>query len=637
MVIVQIIGGTASQMSAFMKGYLVAKQLGKELVLDVSDYINGYKFIYALDYFHLDYRKLKYMHASPHVISEQVIPKEFLEQYHPYVIRTGEISFDTLCKTAEEHKDRVIYLVGETAELPEEMPEAKELFQVEENAFLEYFKKEIQGKQSVAVHVRRTDFVPLGCNNEYAYYEAAIRYVQERIPDAVFYIFSDDLNAVKEALGTSSQYRYVNVPGGFVTDVVELLCMSLCNHRIMTVKSGFSVWAAKLNQNPDAINIAFSEEPSDAYITMNKAMVTEYVNRVKKEDPDISRFDWCSEERVILHALDTNETVDEALHCLCKMAFDCGGLTEEQFDRLYYYYESLLILKEQYEQAEQAIFKHLERCPDSVEANCNMAVVKKLLGKNMAAYSYASRLCRETMEPAYTELFVNNFYYDTTFAYFKKLCTMPRMHFVICPTSSPGFYKKHCFSLAIILRLLGHEVSVMSASALKVSGNPSAMLFVKNATELDSSYHHGVKVYPFAVIEGRQLYAEIIDILAKSAALPTVVVGRTLGAIQVSENYPMLYWDFSEEKDVDSQIVREYVADWEKWDVILRHKAKAIISTDNINKKNGEEKTKFVEPYVKQKSYWFDKELCSASNYIDEECFLRFVFDMVEVAAGIAE
>lgn len=45
MVIVQVIGGTASQMSAFAKGFLIAEHLKKELVLDVSDYCNGYKFL----------------------------------------------------------------------------------------------------------------------------------------------------------------------------------------------------------------------------------------------------------------------------------------------------------------------------------------------------------------------------------------------------------------------------------------------------------------------------------------------------------------------------------------------------------------------------------------------------------------
>ena len=48
MVIVQIIGGAASQISAFTRGYVLANRLNKELILDVFDYINGYKFPYAL-------------------------------------------------------------------------------------------------------------------------------------------------------------------------------------------------------------------------------------------------------------------------------------------------------------------------------------------------------------------------------------------------------------------------------------------------------------------------------------------------------------------------------------------------------------------------------------------------------------
>ena len=113
MVIVQVIGGTASQMSAFSRGYVVAKKLNKELVLDVSDYMNGYKFSYALDYFNISNRKLKYVHATPYVISERVVPPEFMEKYQPYVINTRNMTMEEICQEALAHKDENIYMVGE--------------------------------------------------------------------------------------------------------------------------------------------------------------------------------------------------------------------------------------------------------------------------------------------------------------------------------------------------------------------------------------------------------------------------------------------------------------------------------------------------------------------------------------------
>ena len=85
MVIVQVIGGTASQMSALARGYLVAERLNKELVLDVADYDNGYKFPYALDYFQdINYRKLTYAHVGWQRISEGVVPEEFIKAYQPH-------------------------------------------------------------------------------------------------------------------------------------------------------------------------------------------------------------------------------------------------------------------------------------------------------------------------------------------------------------------------------------------------------------------------------------------------------------------------------------------------------------------------------------------------------------------------
>ena len=42
MVIIKILGGLASQIGKYSFGYGIAKGLNTELVLDISDYLNGY-------------------------------------------------------------------------------------------------------------------------------------------------------------------------------------------------------------------------------------------------------------------------------------------------------------------------------------------------------------------------------------------------------------------------------------------------------------------------------------------------------------------------------------------------------------------------------------------------------------------
>lgn len=55
--------------------------------------------------------------------------------------------------------------------------------------FLDYFRKEIKGKISVAVHVRRGDFVTLGWQDDVNFYYAAIEFIKDSHPDAEFYFF----------------------------------------------------------------------------------------------------------------------------------------------------------------------------------------------------------------------------------------------------------------------------------------------------------------------------------------------------------------------------------------------------------------------------------------------------------------
>ena len=63
---------------------------------------------------------------------------------------------------------------------------------------------EMEACESVSIHVRRGDSLDpenaamFGNICTEAYYESAVRYVKERYPKAVFYVFSDDSEYVRE-------------------------------------------------------------------------------------------------------------------------------------------------------------------------------------------------------------------------------------------------------------------------------------------------------------------------------------------------------------------------------------------------------------------------------------------------------
>jgi hypothetical protein len=97
-----------------------------------------------------------------------------------------------------------------------------------------------------------------------AYYEAAMAYMRERYPRAVFYVFSNEIKWVKSWL----EYRYL-LPGEEElgqefclieettehTGYLDMMLMSKCKHHIIA-NSSFSWWAAYLSDNPQKTVLA---------------------------------------------------------------------------------------------------------------------------------------------------------------------------------------------------------------------------------------------------------------------------------------------------------------------------------------------------------------------------------------------
>lgn len=115
------------------------------------------------------------------------------------------------------------------------------------------FEEKIKGSESVAVHIRRGDYVSEKFSPLYggictdAYYEAAIRYFRETLNAPIFYYFSNDPKWVRENMDLSD---------GVVVDCatsdtgyIDLHLMKNCKHIIMA-NSSFSWWGAWLNENP---------------------------------------------------------------------------------------------------------------------------------------------------------------------------------------------------------------------------------------------------------------------------------------------------------------------------------------------------------------------------------------------------
>jgi hypothetical protein len=112
----------------------------------------------------------------------------------------------------------------------------------------------IQQNPSVGVHIRRGDYVREGYALSRDYYRKSMDMITNKYTNVTFYLFSDDIDWVKENITFSENIKYItnnDVTEGYK----DLKLMSLCDHNIIA-NSTFSWWGAWLNQNDQKLVIA---------------------------------------------------------------------------------------------------------------------------------------------------------------------------------------------------------------------------------------------------------------------------------------------------------------------------------------------------------------------------------------------
>lgn len=262
MIIIKIMGGFASQVYKFFLGAKLAEYLHTELLLDVSDYYDGYFRPYNL-------------HLLEIPVFQTICTRE-IEKKYPHLIMVRN-SDDMERMIAGRRKGDYYIFREETDyaaffwrhpefEVDAATPYIKTLNLKKPSKFIESFVKEITQHTSVAVHIRRGDFVTLGQESKSTYFRAAIAWFYERNPKTQFYFFSNDLEWVKEQFGFNRQFHYVHAQDEKTGDIEELFCMSYCNYRILSSYSSYGLLANTLAavQNEDSFAL-LEEKKSGEY------------------------------------------------------------------------------------------------------------------------------------------------------------------------------------------------------------------------------------------------------------------------------------------------------------------------------------------------------------------------------------
>lgn len=134
---------------------------------------------------------------------------------------------------------------------------------ISQNETNQQWSKIISDTNSICLHVRRGDYVntenadlsTLVGENGLAYYKNAIDHINSRIKNPVYFIFSDDMEWVKEHIRIPDKTVYYMDHNDITENYEDLRLMMECKHFIIA-NSTFSWWAAYLGKFTEKIVIA---------------------------------------------------------------------------------------------------------------------------------------------------------------------------------------------------------------------------------------------------------------------------------------------------------------------------------------------------------------------------------------------
>lgn len=290
MIIIRFHGGLGNQMFQYSFFQYMKKRYGDLLKADITWFDRNYKE-------HQGYELEKVFGIRLPVATYEEIAEvhEHYPKYYPcallrYLSRRRAAQKNRKRDTSQNH----IYDFGDTQyrynKIFENLDVEKDWY-IEgvfcSDAYLNYceeqikqdfsFKKPLQGdnvgtvlrmkqENSVAIHVRRGDYVGnvfdiVGVD----YYEAAVEKIRESVQNPQFYVFSDDMDYVKENF--SFLDKYVPMHNRGADSYLDMQLISCCKHAVIA-NSSFSYWGALLGECSDSIIIAPKKYKADEDVAL---------------------------------------------------------------------------------------------------------------------------------------------------------------------------------------------------------------------------------------------------------------------------------------------------------------------------------------------------------------------------------
>ncbi len=256
-VVVRIMGGLGNQMFQYSHGYALAKRLGGELQFDLSRLDNDTKRAESLSAFGID---LPIFLGTPKSDSVKWYNRvrKWLAVRGFRIVREKFYHYD---RTVEDIRTNCIlqgYWISERY-FENCHKDIQNIFKLDKfrSGVTQEIYEEIKQCSSVSFHFRRGDFesdektkkihglLPM------SYYEKARFLILSLVPDARFFIFSDDIASVRVQLEHWKNAVFVSS----FSEHEDMMLMHQCTHNVIA-NSTFSWWGAYLNPDPRKIVIA---------------------------------------------------------------------------------------------------------------------------------------------------------------------------------------------------------------------------------------------------------------------------------------------------------------------------------------------------------------------------------------------
>lgn len=258
MVISKIYAGFGNQLFMYAIGYAKARQLHTRLALDATYIANDKARSFELSRLNLKYDKLyffpRWMPRWLNVPLRKVFQSFISVRYKRYQEKKSYIYDTHVAKLGDKiwlsgYWQNERYFADYRAEILSMLTPSYTISEECRKLIIE-----VKRCNSVAIHIRRGDYVKLGITLDDSYYHNAMDLIEKRIPSPEYFIFSDDKDYAKSLFEKSQRQCHFVTYNAVDSTIEDFLIMRSCKH-IITANSSYSWWAAWANENEDKIVI----------------------------------------------------------------------------------------------------------------------------------------------------------------------------------------------------------------------------------------------------------------------------------------------------------------------------------------------------------------------------------------------